>query len=137
MSAVLRVYGRSLNLDEVLDGTTFEPCAIQRRGERRFPESTTNQDVFSMNAIFIDVSDADFSNFGQQINDAIEFLDLYDDEIESLMTSQGVEDVYIDFGIAKRDVVAQVDVFPGRLVRVAGKFGIGLGLSRYPISDSE
>jgi len=137
MSAVLRVYGCSLDIDDVLKRTQWTLCSVQRCGERRFPDSSKNDELFSINAIFVDMSAADLSDLGRQIEDVIQFLSLHADQVESLIASEGVEEAVIDFGIAKRDHVAQVDVFPAALVRSAGKLGLGLSLSQYAFSASE
>jgi hypothetical protein len=48
------------------------------------------------------------------------------EEIKKLMEFPGVENGILDFAIAKRDVAAQVDLFPAGLVNVAGSLSLGL-----------
>jgi hypothetical protein len=67
--------------------------------------------------VSIDVSGADFSQLPRQVEDAIAFLERHTEEVE------------LDFGIARRDVPAQFDSFPARLVSLAGAPGLGLTIS--------
>jgi hypothetical protein len=85
----------------------------------------------------IRVSDADFDDLAQQVQDVIGFLGRYADDVRRLVAFPGVEGVDLDFGIRRRDVAGQYDSFPPGLVSLAGSLGLGLTISHYEISDPE
>jgi hypothetical protein len=79
------------------------------------------------------VSDAGYREFAEQLEDAAAFLEEFGALLRAA-TDEGADGA-LDFGIAKRDVAAQYDRFPARLVRLAGEAGLGLELSVYPLGD--
>jgi hypothetical protein len=48
--------------------------SLWRKGERRFPNSTTNEQINETSGIRIVASEASFSQFQRQIEDVISFL---------------------------------------------------------------
>ena len=83
------------------------------------------------------VSEAEFNEFEKQKKDAIKYLNENEEKIESIQKLAGIESVFLDFGIEQRDVFVQSDFFPPELIRLAGKLGLGIELSQYPISDDD
>lgn len=83
----------------------------------------------------VEVSGADFDNLKKQIRDAIKFLKENKAEIIKLKKCKGLDRTGIDFGIAKRDVIVQEDVFYHELLALVGSLGLDIALSQYPISD--
>jgi hypothetical protein len=81
------------------------------------------------------VSDADFDRLADQIEDAIEFLRRYRDEIGALMALAS-SSAWLDFAVSNRHLPAQFNRLSPELVCLAGKAGIGLSLSLYPIEDA-
>ncbi len=79
------------------------------------------------------VSDSDFDDFASQVRDAIAFLGSHSRDLEMLAALPEIRGV-LDFGVAWRDVTAQVDSLPAELVRRAAEFGFGIELSHYPVS---
>ena len=82
------------------------------------------------------VSDAGFESLEQQVQDAMRFLERHASEVQRLVTFPGVEDVTLDFGLQRRDVPAQSDSFPARLVVLAGAVGVGITVSQYEIAPA-
>ncbi|HEV7998820.1 MAG TPA: hypothetical protein VGP63_02995 [Planctomycetaceae bacterium] len=80
---------------------------------------------------------ADFHEFPKQVAGATAFLLAEAEEIRRLRTFPGVEDVTLDFGIERRDVVVQSDHLPADLIRAAGALGLGIELSQYPPLDAK
>jgi hypothetical protein len=137
MAAMLRASGSEFDHDAFCPGSTLSICRRYRRGELRFPASQPGgrlNSTFGINAV---VSEADFSEFSKQVEDAIVFLTAHRGEIERLVNSPGVEGVTLDFGIERRDVVVQCDRFSPELIRLAGQLGLGIELSQYPVSDDD
>ena len=136
MSAVLRAYGKEFDVDAFLVGCALPVCAVKRRGEPLDPASKPNSRRHERSGVHVLVSDAEFEAFSQQVEDAIMFLRGDAERILGLCQFPGVEGVTLDFGIARRDVVAQCDHFPAELIRLAGSLGLAVDLSQYPIKKS-
>lgn len=83
------------------------------------------------------VSDAEFSEFTRQVEDTIAFLTTHRGELERLGAAPGIEELWLDFGIERRDVMLQCDQFPPELIRLAGQLGMGIELSQYPVPDDD
>jgi hypothetical protein len=135
MSCVLRVEGKTFDVDAFLADSSLEPYDVFHAGEPRKlrPERGENKD----SGFKVDVSDASWEGLRAQVSDAIAFLDQHRHELERLRAAPGVEDVRLDFAIYLRmndSVWAQYDYFPPEIVSRAGALGIGLELSIYPPS---
>jgi hypothetical protein len=135
MSCVFRANGSNFLVDSFLEGSDLVPCAVYRKGEPRFSASKSQEKVNKSSGLQVDVSEADFDNLHGQIQDAISFMQKHKTELERLCKFPGVEGVSLDFGIARRDVVAQYDYFPPELLYLAGRLGIGIELSQYPVES--
>jgi hypothetical protein len=135
--AVLRAIGRDFDVDAFLTGSRLKPCRVFRRGEPRFSGSQPRGPTLEESGLNVVVSDADFDEFLKQVADATAFLVAEAEEIRRLRTFPGVDDVTLDFGIERRDVVVQSDHFPADLIRAAGALGLGIELSQYPPRDAK
>ncbi len=80
------------------------------------------------------VSDGRFEDFKTQTLDAVRFLQENELTLQAALSQSGASGV-LDFAVAWRDVAVQVDTFPPELVRLAGRVGLALEISRYPSSD--
>jgi hypothetical protein len=87
-------------------------------------------------AVHILVSDADFHELDLQISEATTFLRDHFADLQ-ILASQPDAAAALDFGISRRDAPAQFDLFPRGLVELAGKAGLGLEISQYPVSGPE
>lgn len=85
----------------------------------------------------VSVSEADFGDLAAQASDAVRFLEAHEVELKRLADFPGVEGIEIDFGIAMRDALVQTNTFAAELVALAGRSGIALTLSHYPVSDDD
>jgi hypothetical protein len=133
MPAVLRAYGRTFNPDAFLATSTLPVCTVKRLGEPRAPGSEA-KGHHDQSGIHIAVSDADFSEFPAQLDDAITFLSANEPELRRLYAFPGVESLSLDFGIARREVAVQCDRLPPTLVALAGSLGLAIELSQYPLT---
>ena len=132
MSCVLRAYGKIFEVDKFLQNSKLKPIAIWRKGEAKWknkPERKCKDSGFSC-----DVSRKDFNNLKGQISDAVKFLKSNQSQLKKLVALSGVENVGLDFGIERRDAYVQFDCFPSELLLLAGKLGIDVALTQYPIS---
>ena len=139
---VLRVTGSpSFDVDGYLLGSSLKPGKIFRAGTPRLPTSQRAVPTHSSSGFNVDVSDGDWSNLSEQIRDASAFLAVHQAELAALSLLPSVQDVRLDFAvelrIGKSDIAAQSEFFPAALVEAAGRAGIGLELSIYPVSEED
>jgi hypothetical protein len=83
------------------------------------------------------VSDKKWSDLPGQIRDVLRFLRRHRNALAALRTKYKVTDMRLDFPNQLRigtRVAAQFDYFPPELILLAGKLGIGIQMSLYPIS---
>ena len=82
-------------------------------------------------------SEADFSNVELQIGEVIHFREQDQLELARLVAYPGVEEVMLDFGIEGRDIAAQTERFPPKLLSILGRLGIWLEFTLYPCREPE
>ena len=131
MGCLLHFIGRDADVDQLVKLSPVEPCTIFKRGERRSTRPNSRPSVTS--GINLEVSEADFEQFDEQLADAIRFLRLHLPVLKQLRNITGVESASLDFGIAMRNVIAQSDSFPAELLALLGQFDCGLNLSQFPV----
>lgn len=131
VSCVLRVSGRSLDLDALLAGSALSPYRTWRLGSTR-SDSRLDGPVHSDSGACFAISAADFDAFPAQVDDAIAFLECHADEVRAMVSFPGVDAATLDFGIALRDVAVHCDHLPPRLLKAAAAAGVGMELSHYP-----
>ncbi len=123
-SCVLRATGDNFQPSEFLRGSTFEPCNVFRKGERKSASS-----VWDTSGITVDVSSED--EFSAQIRDAIAFLENNRAELLRLKQFAGLEEISLDFGVNGKDSFLQSYLFPLEILYLASEFAVELELSIY------
>jgi hypothetical protein len=98
MSCIPRAGGENFEVEKFIEQNRMKPDSFWKKGGRRFSNSTTNFKLNETSGIRILVSEADFSELPQQIEDAILFFKKHKSEIAKLTLFQGVEGVDLDFG---------------------------------------
>jgi hypothetical protein len=130
---VLRVWGTDFAVDEFVTSNNLTSIldlfSVWHKGE---PQRTG---VCEDSGFILDVCEAQSEGLKEQAAKAAAFLKNNYEEMKRLMAVPGVENGILDFAIAKRDVAAQVDLFPAELVRVAGNLNLGLMLSQYSVTE--
>jgi hypothetical protein len=132
--AVLRAAGIDFDVDRFCSATRLSICKVFNRGESRLKSRDSDRHRSLQSGINIPVCETNFDDLEQQITDAIAFFTANEHQIRALCEFPGVEGVSLDFGIKRRDVYVQTDVFPSELVRIAGSLGLEIELTQYPIS---
>ena len=127
---MLRAGGPSFDVEAFCATTSLPIDTKHRVGDQRLPVGR----ISSESGIGVQVSGAAFDNFAQQVADATVFLERHAEEVRRLVTFAGVDGATLDFGIKRRDVAAQHDSFPARLVSLAGALGVSLGMTQYEIA---
>jgi hypothetical protein len=126
---VLHVRGEDFDADAFLAGSTLRPYRVHHRGE------PSRSGSYPHSGFSLVVSDAD-GDLKAEIADAIHFLSAHEAELLRLKEFADVSDLRLDFGLYRREVVAQFDYLPPQLLALAGRCGIGIELSQYATSDT-
>jgi len=130
MSCVLRARGANFAVDEFLSTSTLKPIVVARRGQPLYSKSRSR--IPDASGFYAVASEADFSRLQVQIEEAVQFLEHNQSELLRLVAFPGVDRVSLDFGIEERDVPAQKERFPPKLLRLAGDLGVWLEFTLYP-----
>jgi hypothetical protein len=133
MACVLRAIGESFDVDAFLSESAFPRAKPFHRGEPGSGEAGANQ--LAMSGFNLPVSDAGLDDLDRQIEDATRFLREHEDELRRLSSFDGLEEVCLDFGIRRRNVVAQTDVFPADLLWQTGALDIDLVVTHYAVDE--
>ncbi len=133
---VLRASGSGFIPEDYLCSSGLSPYQVYHRGDPLFRKSKPGGPRFEESGFKASVSDRDWSDLPGQIEDAIDFLQRYRDDLERLRAAPGIEDVRLDFPYRLRidgeAVWAQFDYLPPMLLELAGTLGVGIELSLYP-----
>lgn len=137
MSCVLRVRGIDFLVDAFLPRSSLRPVAVFRKGQPRYPTVKPEGPKLDASGFHVVVSEADFPMLQAQIADAAEFLERNRVELLHLMAFPGIDRVSLDFGIEEREVAAQSERFPPKLLSLLGELGIWLEFTLYPAHETE
>ncbi|HEY6466033.1 MAG TPA: hypothetical protein VIY69_08585 [Candidatus Acidoferrales bacterium] len=132
MSCVLRVRGADFAVDTFLTNSSLKPVAVFRRGQPQSPAANPTGRKLDASGFHTVVSEADFSKLQTQIADAVRFLEESHTELSRLRVFRGIDVISLDFGIEERDVAAQSERFPPKLLSLLGDLGIWLEFTLYP-----
>lgn len=83
------------------------------------------------------ISQAGLDDLPGQAREAVAFLDVYEDELRRLGAYEGVDHVFLDFGLRLRNVAAQTDVLPAELLWRAGALDIDITVTHYAVADEK
>ena len=133
MSCVLRMGGKELDADALVEAVALPAYRVDRKGVLR---PLRNRGVFDESTIHVDVSGADFADLPTQIADAISFLRANADAVRTALRFPGVRHATLDFAVESRDVAIDSRYLPPDLLRCAGELGVGIELSFYPPATS-
>ena len=108
------------------------PLAVFQKGELRSKFAPPGK-LLAQSAANFEISNADFSDFNEQVSDTLLFLRENRESLVSIRSFPGVEGVVLDFAV-------EIDPerfpcsfnFPDELLVSAGSLGISLELSIYP-----
>jgi hypothetical protein len=137
MSCVLRAIGAAFDVDAFLADSGLRAETVFHRGTPKLPGSPDGA-TWSASGLNVSVSDhGGLDDLALQVRDASRFLNQHEDELRRLGGFPGVEEVCLDFGIRRRDVAMQTDVFPADLLWQAGALDIDLVVTHYAVAEEE
>jgi hypothetical protein len=137
MACILRASGTDFDVDAFVATSALAPHSIWRRGELRSVHANPDGERHDTSGLRILVSKAEFSDLGQQIADAIEYLRQHQDAIRALSSRQGVESATLDFGAEVSPPGWSSFIFPPGLLSMVGSAGVAVCLSVYPVDVEE
>ena len=123
-----------MSVDDVVRVCPLEPFRTDRKGE---PSRIKSKGPESQSGAHFLVSPREFNDLAGQIAEAIAYLETNKAAIRDLMAFAGVEGAVLDFGTEWRDVAAQFDRFPAKLLQLAGNLGLDLEISHYPGAEPD
>lgn len=132
MTCILRAGGTDFDVDDFIEKSSLVADSLWRKGEQRFPRSKSSKEINGSSGIRMVVSEADFSELSQQIEDVIAFLQQNQETIRVLASFPGVEGAVLDFGAEIHPPGWSSFTFPAELLLLAGSAGVSLCLSVYP-----
>ena len=139
MSCILRIDGKSFNVDDFLKSTGLKPYKIFRIGEKI---KIGKKKVEDSNGCSFDLSKADFKNFEQLKKDAAEFLKINFEQLKTVF-SFGLlaeENPIIDFGITTKMhevFFVHSNYLQPELLKLAGNLNFGIEISQYQPSTED
>jgi len=131
MSCVLRITGADFDVDAFIDKIGMPVYAKTYKGEPIYKSSSK---VATMSSTRIIVSEADFDDPEQQIDEAVKFLVKHKDNLKFIATTKEIEFATIDFGINSNlddDHLIQSIYFTQPLIKVCAELKITIELSIY------
>jgi len=131
MSCVLRIIGENLDVDTFVGKTNMAGFRKSYKGEL-INKSKTRYAKHS--AASITTSDADFDDIKRQIDQTIDFLNYYKNNLSVIASTIGIEYATIDFGvdsIIDNDRLTQSFYFNKDLIKICAALEIGIELSIY------
>ena len=134
MSCVLRIAGKTLDVDSLLLHTSLPVDRTWKKSEPRILKDRYHTD----SGVTIVVSEADLDDFASQLADASAFLTSHAPTIATLTSFPGVQEACLDFAVALVEgFVSQTSYLPASFVQAAGMAGIGIAISHYACSNDD
>jgi hypothetical protein len=138
MSCILRISGEDLDADAFKEQSGISLYSVFRKGEPKYKSKPESLKLNSSGCM-IEVSNANFNEFNQQVADAILYLKTNRLSLTYISQTNEVEHAFLDFGVnfnPTNDFV-QSQYFPLELIMLAADLGIGINLSMYQPSEEE
>ena len=127
VGCVLQVSGVDFEPQSFLAGSSFKPCNVFQKGERRYKSSS----VWSSSGFAVVVSDEDGTDLESQVDDAVKFLRRNQQELTRLQRYEGVTDIRLEFCVYRLLKFVQSSYLPPELLVVAGFLRVGIEISIY------
>ena len=134
MGVVLHVRSKTTSFQDFIKDTKLPVYMSHEKGQQRF-KTMPDKPPFDDYGISCNVSEKEWDDLDGQIEDAIDFLEKYKEQLEFLNENFSVYDIRLDFPYYCRifnKFRVQCDYLPPELLCKAGKLGIGIELSLYP-----
>jgi len=137
VSAILRASGANFDVDSFAKDSPLAIDRVYRVGDPLRPIVDPHGRKRKRSGFSVVVSEVDFDDFRQQLEDALSFLGDNADELMRLTAFPGVQSLCIDFGANIYPPGWCSFSFPHQLLHLAGQVKVDLVLSVYPTSSEE
>lgn len=133
MPCNLYICGKDLDIQRFAQATSIQPDSISFTGEPRRtlrPEG----EKFPYNIAMYYVSEADFEDHNQQIQDALDFFRKHGQAFADHLPHENPEFVYLDFGMdnqVERTKITKTFIFPAELTLWMGILHCDLWVALY------
>jgi hypothetical protein len=132
-ACILRAEGARFDAPAFLADSPLEARGQYRAGEPLAADNPGGP-VRRTSGFDLAVSRASSADLELQIHDAIEFLDVNEEELRRLGSFEGVDAVTMEFSIPWGDAAAQTLLFPSDLLWRAGALDISLQVTHYLVT---
>jgi hypothetical protein len=133
VACILRAEGALFDVPAFLKDSPLQPGRVYQLGEPLFPDKPGGP---ARNASGFDlaISAGTPADLEMQTEDAIEFLDVHEEELRRLGSFPGVDAVTMEFGLPWGEAAAQTTLFPSDLLWRAGALDISLQVTHYLVA---
>lgn len=128
---VLKASSSTRSFKKFAEATPIPVYSSMEKGQIKNQDSAT---AWSEYRISFDVSDRDWDDFPGQVEDALRFLNQWESELQRFISDFEPDEILLDFPLYSRlgeEIANQNDYLPSDLIKVAGRIGVGIGMSIY------
>ena len=128
---VLKAFSSTQSFKKFAEATPVPIYSLMEKGQIKNQGAAT---TYSEHRISFDVSDRDWDDLPGQVEDAVRFLNQWESELQTFISEFKPDEVLLDFPLYSRiseEIVNQNDYLPSELIKVAGRLGVGIGMSIY------
>lgn len=131
MSCVLRIFGRSLDVDKFEIESGLDGGKKTYKGQPRLITKPEGEKV-PYSAFSVVVSQSDFNSFEKQMEDVKAFIDNNEDKLAHILTTPEIEKAVLDFGVNFDPNKTLFSTYlPADIVNKVSSVGVGFELSFY------
>jgi len=129
---VLHVTSLTKSFVSIITDSSLPVYQSYEKGDIRTIGKKSPYDDFGFSC---DVSKRSWDDLSGQLDDAIQFLSLHQEELSHIIDSCEVDDIRLDFPYSNREMFMQCDYLSPELLKRTGDLGIGIELSLYPAEE--
>jgi hypothetical protein len=131
MSCILRISGEGFDVDDFILQSKISPYTKFYKGSPRV-ESKPDGEKIKSSGCNLEISHADFDEFKQQVQDAIDYLNNHHQELQYINVTPEIQYAVLDFGVEyDPDKFTQTQYLPTELLKLSADLGISIEISIY------
>ena len=131
MSCILRISGEDFDVDDFILQSKISPYNKFYKDTPKIKSKPEGEKTKS-SGCSMEVSSADFDNFKQQVQDAINYLNNYQQELQYINTTPKIQYAVLGFGVEyDPNKFTQTQYLPTELLKFSADLGISIEISIY------
>jgi hypothetical protein len=134
MSCVLHISGLKFDVDAFVVKSKLRPYKVFYKGEARV-KTKPNGVKSARSGLALEVSKAEMDDVKGQIKDAVRFLTRNQEKLRQIPKTNGIQHAILDFGMDRKidgdKHMMESHLLPGKLLQLAGEFGLSIQLTFY------